>query len=251
MEDERWEVRVLYLCFVLGLGPGVGRGVLTWLMSSILARGARGVLLDIFRTSFTFTRDVRWSLTELRGTNYQPVNVNFTAVLGWAGTVLSGLRSGGEISTVERGEWQLACGLCDPPRTTETVQPLAPALYTMEPSSHVLLCSVHCTRLHCTAVLISLSVVWAGLGNNNNNISPSNVIITILCLSPYRCEGITISHTVFVITNIGKINKWLWSILLIFIFNITSILPQLISDYRKIYKDIAIMNGRLLTDWME
>ena len=35
---------VLYLCFVLGLGPGVGRGVLTWLMSSMLARGARGAL---------------------------------------------------------------------------------------------------------------------------------------------------------------------------------------------------------------
>ena len=33
-----------YLCLVLGLGPGVGRGVLTWLMSSMLARGARGVL---------------------------------------------------------------------------------------------------------------------------------------------------------------------------------------------------------------
>ena len=49
----------LYLCLVLGLGPGVGRGVLTWLMSSILARGARGLLLDILRTSFTFTRDVR------------------------------------------------------------------------------------------------------------------------------------------------------------------------------------------------
>ena len=39
-----WQMGVLYLCFVLGLGPGVGRGVLTWLMSSILARGARGAL---------------------------------------------------------------------------------------------------------------------------------------------------------------------------------------------------------------
>ena len=37
-------MRVFYLCLVLGLGPGVGRGVLTWLMSSMLARGAREVL---------------------------------------------------------------------------------------------------------------------------------------------------------------------------------------------------------------
>ena len=35
---------MFYLCLVLGLGPGVGRGVLTWLMSSMLARGARGAL---------------------------------------------------------------------------------------------------------------------------------------------------------------------------------------------------------------
>ena len=34
----------LYLCLVLGLGPGVGRGVLTWLMSSMLARGALTLL---------------------------------------------------------------------------------------------------------------------------------------------------------------------------------------------------------------
>ena len=41
--------------------------------------------------------------------HYQTVNVNFTAVLGWVGTVLSGLRSGGEISTVESGSWRVAC----------------------------------------------------------------------------------------------------------------------------------------------
>ena len=37
----------LYLCLVLGLGPGVGRGVLTWLMSSMLARGALTLLSQL------------------------------------------------------------------------------------------------------------------------------------------------------------------------------------------------------------
>ena len=49
---------MFYLCLVLGLGPGVGRGVLTWLMSSMLARGAREVLallaiITVWNVDFT------------------------------------------------------------------------------------------------------------------------------------------------------------------------------------------------------
>ena len=35
-----------HLCLLLGLGPGVGRGVFTWEMSSILARGASSLLVS-------------------------------------------------------------------------------------------------------------------------------------------------------------------------------------------------------------
>ena len=34
-----------HLCLLLGLGPGVGRGVLNWEMSSILARGASSLVI--------------------------------------------------------------------------------------------------------------------------------------------------------------------------------------------------------------
>ena len=35
-----------YLCLVLGLGPGVGMGVLIWEMSSMLASGAAGAVIN-------------------------------------------------------------------------------------------------------------------------------------------------------------------------------------------------------------
>ena len=127
---ERWEVTVsvsLYLCLVLGLGPGVGRGVLTWLMSSMLARGARGVLaitilslLDMLRPS----------------PSDKPVNVNSQV---W-----------GEIST-ESGSWRMACVT----RPAQLRDCSATALYTSWSGLY--------TALHCSYQLSLL----ANNNNNN------------------------------------------------------------------------------------
>ena len=98
----------LYLCFVLGLGPGVGRGVLTWLMSSILARGARGALALTILSLLDMISD------------HSTAQHNFTTETSQLWTI-PGLGCGGEISPVKSDSWW--CGLCDLPGTTEQSSP--------------------------------------------------------------------------------------------------------------------------------